>query len=355
MSGRKCLLRILAACLLVVAIVHPCLAQNNTAKSSSSGSATALRIGIILPLSGQHKALGQELLMGIEYALTQAPAEVSSRVSLLYEDDACDVEQSKAAYLKLQEQEKVSIVLGPVCPDAIAAIGALASKSRQPVVALLFGHEHVATNEQLYLLGYDTQREAALVQKTAKRSGRAIALVVDSSQGLELTSFSGVKPQRTLELASAKSKQIAEFVRYVSAKNTLMLLSRAATLHYSRPVAQLMRLSTPVLLDSGVWSASRVYQWSGRAGLMSVGPDCDYIAKRSESFRTYLTEYYNENLPCPFVAAVAYEAMSLVLEAMADSIDVHEAIRVLDYQAKVLPLQRLENGREFLSRPVLRK
>jgi branched-chain amino acid transport system substrate-binding protein len=109
-------LGIIAVVIIAILIIVGVSAQQK------SGTDT-IRVGVILPLSGQYASLGETDRNGI--LLAQKDLGEDSRVEFIFEDDKYDAKTALSAYRKLRDLDKV---------DAIISLGAPTIEAIQPVV-----------------------------------------------------------------------------------------------------------------------------------------------------------------------------------------------------------------------------
>jgi branched-chain amino acid transport system substrate-binding protein len=74
-----------------------------------------LKIGVILPLTGEVAQFGSILRGGIE-------SSVHPGVEFVYEDDACQSGKAMSAYNKLHDLDGIRFFLGPCCGGAMSAV-----------------------------------------------------------------------------------------------------------------------------------------------------------------------------------------------------------------------------------------
>lgn len=87
-----------------------------------------VKIGAILPLTGDGSFWGINPKNGIEFALKDLAREGKPGFKVIYEDDKCDPKEAVAAYRKLTSLDGVKIILGPACSSASLAVMPLAEK-----------------------------------------------------------------------------------------------------------------------------------------------------------------------------------------------------------------------------------
>ena len=101
-----------------------------------------VRIGVILPLTGQYSTFGKESLNGLNLALEQTKSE-GPKVELFVEDTASTVTQSASAINKLITSDKVSVVIGEVASTNTIAASSAAESNKVPLMT------HASTNDTI--------------------------------------------------------------------------------------------------------------------------------------------------------------------------------------------------------------
>ncbi len=107
-------------------------------QSAGSGADGPLRIGVVLPLTGEVAIDGQLESEGIKLAVAEinAAGGVGGRtIEAKFEDGACDPAASAAAAQKLITRDKVVALDGAFCSSATAAIMPIASRARIPFLS----------------------------------------------------------------------------------------------------------------------------------------------------------------------------------------------------------------------------
>ncbi len=93
------------------------------------------KIGVILPLSGDYRRPGSDVLDGINLALENVPAG-DLAVTLVVRDSEGDPEKAVAALEELVTEENVVAVLGPLLSTSAVPVAEKAQELRVPIIAL---------------------------------------------------------------------------------------------------------------------------------------------------------------------------------------------------------------------------
>ncbi|RYG61821.1 MAG: penicillin-binding protein activator [Alphaproteobacteria bacterium] len=142
-----------------------------------------LRVGVMLPLSGQLGEVGNSVLHGIQLGIKEFDGRRGTRVELLV-TDVTDAKQADTAAATLLEQQ-VDVVIGPLLAPAVTEAGASLGPSKVPVLAL--SNDRSVTGNGVYTLNYLPGEQAKLMARTAISAGkqRLAVLAPSTAYGTE--------------------------------------------------------------------------------------------------------------------------------------------------------------------------
>jgi ABC-type branched-subunit amino acid transport system substrate-binding protein len=126
---------------------------------------TSVKVGLLLPLSGQQAALGRTLLQAAEMGLFEVGDE---RFTLLVEDTATAGGADSAARKLLAQGAR--IMLGPVFGTDTRKVGPIAQGARVPVLA--FTNDKSVAQPGIYVLGVTPQAVVDRVVAYAASQGK---------------------------------------------------------------------------------------------------------------------------------------------------------------------------------------
>ena len=139
-----------------------------------------IKIGAILPLTGQLASFGEIVRQGIE------AAQIKS-AQVIYDDDACLPEKAVAAYQHLVSVEHAKLFLGPCCTSAVAALAPLIKKNGHIAMNFCTGSEavHELAGGRIFHSQYSAQAEAAFNAEAMWKLGvrKPIVLYQESEFG----------------------------------------------------------------------------------------------------------------------------------------------------------------------------
>ncbi len=135
--------------------------------SSFAQDLSALKIGVILPLSGDAAFWGSNPKKGIELALSQLQSSGGNfkAPTIIFEDDSCDPKRAVTAFKKLSQIDKVNLILGPACSSASLAVAPLAEKDKIPLFVFSEADALSERGEYIFRLWIPNGKQAKLLAK----------------------------------------------------------------------------------------------------------------------------------------------------------------------------------------------
>lgn len=106
MKNKKIIIAVVVLILIVVGVVS----YNNSYKPLVNNK---IKVGVILPLSGQYASFGESVKNSMEMSLKDLP---DNNVELVFEDDQYNSAKAISAYDKLQTVDNVDLIVGLVSP-----------------------------------------------------------------------------------------------------------------------------------------------------------------------------------------------------------------------------------------------
>ena len=129
--------------LLVLAVLIACAPVQPEPTATETTKLTEVKFGWVGPLTGDLSTLGTPIKDAV--ALAEEEINVNNvipgkKITILYEDDACDPVKSTNAVHKLIDTDKVTALIGPACSGTVLAAAPIVEESK----VLLFSYS--ATN-----------------------------------------------------------------------------------------------------------------------------------------------------------------------------------------------------------------
>lgn len=149
-----------------------------TPKTPSDGTST-LKVGVILPLTGDLSITGEKIYQGVQIA--QAELEKNG-VKFVVEDSHSKPTDAVSAASKLLNVDKVDVIIGTYSPDETIAVAPLALKANKSVFSFSFCSDSFKTLSNVFC-GYpnaDKQLDT-VVPMLQKKGIKAMALIDGNS------------------------------------------------------------------------------------------------------------------------------------------------------------------------------
>jgi ABC-type branched-subunit amino acid transport system substrate-binding protein len=171
----------------IVFVVVVSLVQRHSASAptvASNGVGAPIKIGVILPETGDLSVTGEKIYNGVLLAAAQLP----SNVQLIYEDDHSNVTDGVTAATKLLDVDKVDMIIGTYDPDETIAIAPLAKAQGKYVFSFSYCDDRFATLDNVFC-GYPSAAKqlATAIPLIQKQNIKKIAMV-DSNSGFGIDS-----------------------------------------------------------------------------------------------------------------------------------------------------------------------
>ncbi len=155
------------------------LSQKRMLPSMKPIQAKAVKVALLLPLTGQHASLGRAMKEAAEQSLFENADE---SLELTIKDTAGTAEGAKAA-LKSLERDSVKAILGPVFAYEVRAIAGDVRTKRLPVFS--FSSDRSVAGDGIFSLGFSPSEQARRIALFAKSKGleRLVAIIPKTAYG----------------------------------------------------------------------------------------------------------------------------------------------------------------------------
>ncbi|MBC7328440.1 ABC transporter substrate-binding protein [bacterium] len=163
-----------------------------------------IKIGVILPLTGQLSTFGQSVRKGVELALEEVNREggvLGKKVELIIEDDESKTDTAQTVVTKLLTKDRVPLIIGEVISSITLAVAPLCQRYKVPLIT------PSATNA-------DVTRTGDYIFRTCfidDFQGSALArFAIESLKAKRAGILKDVKSDYSIGLASAFAKTFKE-------------------------------------------------------------------------------------------------------------------------------------------------
>jgi branched-chain amino acid transport system substrate-binding protein len=140
-----------------------------------------VKIGLLLPFSGEQKSLGKAMFNALEMALFETQ---SKNIKLIFRDSG-DTEEKAISAAKELEREGVSILIGPIFSSQALAVRKEINKE---IPIFSFTNDESIRQKGLWALGFSPQQQIkAIFKDITNNTIRNIAIIVPNSSYGEIS------------------------------------------------------------------------------------------------------------------------------------------------------------------------
>jgi len=212
---------------------------------------SAIRVGLLLPLSagGNAGAAAQSMKNATELALTEFG--VTNNIQLIVKDDRGTAQGARGA-AQAAIQEGAEIILGPLFSPAVAAAGQVAKARNIPVIA--FSTDTNVATSGVYLLSFLPESDVDRIVSYSAASGKRsiVAMLPENAYG-------SVIEAQLQQIASQRGARVIAIQRYAMDKGKM---SEAA-----RRVATAAGQADTIFIADAADSTPQVLQALAQAGV----------------------------------------------------------------------------------------
>ena len=172
-------------CVALVASLGGCTTYDNFKHAFIDGGTSddtqTIKIGVFEPLTGEHKAEGQDEVNGIELANELYPEVCGKKVELVYADNKSDIYTGQTAIEELISANSPSVILGSYGETLTLIAGKAAKAAEIPAISISSTNPLITENNPYYFCATYSQT----------RQGEALAAFAYNS--LEATKVAAIK------------------------------------------------------------------------------------------------------------------------------------------------------------------
>jgi branched-chain amino acid transport system substrate-binding protein len=159
-----------------------------SAALAQAGSKGAVKVGVLLPLTGNTAWAGKTNRIAAAIAAEEVNAQDLAggyKIELVFGDSQCEPRPAHDQAQRLISQEKVQLLIGEWCSSASVAVAQVANDERVPLLVNISTADQIAGDAGPYAFQssmqnrYSQQREAALLEKDFKFE--SVAIIVENN------------------------------------------------------------------------------------------------------------------------------------------------------------------------------
>jgi branched-chain amino acid transport system substrate-binding protein len=159
-----------------------------SAALAQAGSKGAVKVGVLLPLTGNTAWAGKTNRIAAAIAAEEVNAQDLAggyKIELVFGDSQCEPRPAHDQAQRLISQEKVQLLIGEWCSSASVAVAQVANDEKVPLLVNISTADQIAGDAGPYAFQssmqnrYSQQREAALLEKDFKFE--SVAIIVENN------------------------------------------------------------------------------------------------------------------------------------------------------------------------------
>jgi branched-chain amino acid transport system substrate-binding protein len=298
----------------------PCLAQQ------------AIKIGLVLPLSGPFTPTGKQLAAGARLYMQQNGDTVAGRkIELIVKDDSGNADMTKRLAQELVVNEKVSLLAGFALTPGAIATSAIATEAKVPQVVMLAATS-VVTERSPYIVrtSFSVPQTVVPLADWAAAEGikSVVTLVSDYAPGIDVeTAFKqrfeakGGKVVESLRVPLSSNDFAPALQRVADGKpDALMAFVPAGvgTVFLRQFVERGLNKSGMKVIAEGSLTEDDIVNQIGDAALGIITSHHYSAAHDSAENKAFVAafEKANDGLRPNFAAVQSYDGMHLIYEAL---------------------------------------
>ncbi|MCB0338456.1 MAG: penicillin-binding protein activator [Bdellovibrionales bacterium] len=139
-------------------------------RAEQAAQDNVLRIGVILPLTGEAASVGQAIQNGMQFAYDQLPTESQSRLKIAYEDDGLNPARTISAYRKLLSEQRIDGVV-VASSGTSKALAPHVEKDKVPMLAIATDPKVVEGRNYAMNFWVSAESEVSTAIPEARRRG----------------------------------------------------------------------------------------------------------------------------------------------------------------------------------------
>jgi branched-chain amino acid transport system substrate-binding protein len=317
-------------------MLRRCIAQTiailgmTAAAASSSNAQNAVKIGMVMPMTGTLASAGQQVIAGARLYVKQHGDTVAGRqIELIVKDDASSGETGKRLIQELIVNEKVDVIGGGLTADLLPS-APLLTEAQKPAVIMISSTTAVVEKSPYFVRTSGTlAQSSAIMADWAIRNnlGKAVTLVSEFAPGLEAE-------ETFANNFRAAGGQIAEMIRVpLRSPDFAPFLQRVRD---AAPQAVFVFIPS---VQAATFAKQLVERGLDKAGIKLIGPgdltDDEALANIGDAMlgavtahfysaahpsalnKSFAEEYQKENhVRANFMAASGYDGMHVIYEAL---------------------------------------
>lgn len=275
---------------------------NQTPPQQQAQTPQEVKVALLLPLTGQHQAVGQALLQSAQLALFDMEA---GHITLLPKDTKGTATGASIAAQQAVD-EGASLMIGPLFSQAVSGAGSVAQRNNIPLIG--FSTDRNVAGFGRYIMGVLPEEQAARMADFAATKGWRRVLIVTSGDvygDMTAAAFRNRALSRGVSDIQTATVQDVQAMTALPHQAVFMPLSGPAL----SAAVQVVRSKAPqaVLLGTGLWDDKSVQSNRMMNGAVYAAPP----PRLRQNFESKYRQLYGDTPPR--IASIAYDATALAV------------------------------------------
>jgi branched-chain amino acid transport system substrate-binding protein len=291
----------------------------------------ALKIGALLPLTGEASSYGEDCRRGIELALQDAKQKYPMKIDIVFEDTKADPKVAVSAFSKLANIDRVQAVIGDMFSSTTLAVAPLAQQAGIILLSPTAADEKIpATGDRIFSIYPSATSEGRFManQLDASAIGRVVVLYQNQTATKAIAdAFTAAIKERggsvtLIESIPEEKSTYRSLMGKVSTKKPTSIYISA----YRDPVALLIAtgreigLKTVYATQSTLYDEKALVDYKNKLdGVLISGPYFD-DTNSAEAIVRFSADYAKQFSRPPSVwSAYGYDAADILISTLAES------------------------------------
>jgi len=306
-----------------------------------------IKIGAILPLTGEAAVWGENVKTGIELAkeeINKKGGINGRKIEVIYEDGQCDSKTGVSAAQKLITVDKVQVIIGEVCSSVTLAIAPIANQNKVVLITPASSADSISQAGEYIFRNYPRNSQfldkiSELIEKLNKK--KIAILFVNNDYGVGLKDYALQKiSKEKIVLVEGHDQKETDFRTTLTKLKSINPDAVILATYYEDGAlilkqAKEMKINA-LFLGTDAFDDPKVVEIAKEAaeGLIFSAVKLEAGPKFSEFKKAYIEKYNKEPV---FLSDFAYDTLNIIAEAIEKGNYKGEDIKNYLYSIKNFP------------------
>jgi branched-chain amino acid transport system substrate-binding protein len=306
-----------------------------------------IKIGAILPLTGEAAVWGENVKTGIELAkeeINKKGGINGRKLEIIYEDGQCDSKTGVSAAQKLITVDKVQVIIGEVCSSVTLAIAPIANQNKVVLITPASSADSISQAGEYIFRNYprNSQFLDKIIELIEKLNKKKIAILfVNNDYGVGLKDYALQKiSKEKIVLVEGHDQKETDFRTTLTKLKSFNPDAVILATYYEDGAlilkqAKEMKINA-LFLGTDAFDDPKVIEIAKEAaeGLIFSAVKPEAGPKFSEFKKAYIEKYNKEPV---FLSDFAYDTLNIIVEAIEKGNYKGEDIKNYLYSIKNFP------------------